>query len=397
MTTDSTFFLSYISAALYCSLKSVQTAMVVPDAVREQAWHLLSYGLRMEEAWGQTKVLLLALAPKMEQAGFRGDWLVYLQQGVKSAQQVADLHAEAEIKLYIGQLYRLTSQFAAAREVLNASLATFIHLGDRLGRIRAQNQLASVEWQAHRYEEATYFAEQTLMLCENKDEEVSIERAFSLTVLGLVAKERHRWRDAESYHRRALAIRSELGLVRESAISLLNIGLTLCEQQGYEEGISCYEQALAILTEINDIYHCAVVQMNLGLVFSNQGNYENAILLYQKAELGFRLHQVEHYLADNSTNLAVAHLALKQWRLAENYFLQSINCYKQLENEMWRLLTKDGLAETYLGQQRYSEAQELLLAIQIELPNMVSKPYYGYLCEALAKHLQEAQEGMIYT
>ena len=398
MVSDTDFFLAYMLAALHCSLHNEQAAgSVLDDAEREQAWHLLSYALRMEKAWQPARDLLLALAPKMEQAGFRGDWLAYLQQGESCATQLGDRRGAAELQLHIGHLHRLTSQFAAARCVLEQSLAHFTELGDGRGRVRALNHLGYVEWQAHHYEEANRLAEATLLLCEGEDAETRQERAMSLSVLGLVAKEQLRWPDAEKYQRRALTIRSELGLVREAAFSLQNLGAALCEQREFVEGISSYEQALTILTESNDTYHCAIIQMNLGQVHHNQGNYEKAILLSQQAEACFRRHQAQHYLTGISTNLAVAYLAMKDWHQAECYFLQSIHAYTELGNEIWRLLTMDGLAESYLGQQRYGEAQDLLLTIQSELAPMVNEPYYGYLCQAVVQHLQAAQAGVQST
>src|SRR5688572_16062972 len=48
----------------------------VPDDLREQAWHLLEYGLKLDKSfeeagWPGVRTLLFALAPRMERDGFR--------------------------------------------------------------------------------------------------------------------------------------------------------------------------------------------------------------------------------------------------------------------------------------------------------------------------------------
>ncbi|MCP4289822.1 MAG: hypothetical protein GY792_36285, partial [Gammaproteobacteria bacterium] len=40
---------------------------------QEQALHALSFALKLPEAWPETRALLLAIAPKMEQAGYRDE------------------------------------------------------------------------------------------------------------------------------------------------------------------------------------------------------------------------------------------------------------------------------------------------------------------------------------
>lgn len=389
------FFLPYLAAAMQLSLRAVQGAgAIVPDAEREQAWHLLSYALRHQEAWSLARQLLLTLAPKMEQVGFRSDWLAYLQQGVACADQLGDTGGAAEINLHIGQLHRLTSQFEAARQVLGQSLAYFHTVGDNRGRVRVLNHLAYVEWQALCIDEASCLAEEAFQLGEGDDAEAQKERATTLSVLGLVAMERLHWAESEGYHRQALAIRQGLGLVRECAFSLQNLGVVLAEQRHLAEAIACYEQALQVLSELKDSYHCAVIQMNLGKAYHEEQEYERAVDLYLQAEGAFRRHQSQRYLLTVNTNQAVTYLAREHWAQAEQYFLQCIAGYTELGNDMWRLLTTDGLAETYLGQQRYAEAIILLDAVQREIPKLVNQPYYDYLCNAVQTHLSAAQAGV---
>ena len=55
---------------------------------QELGMHTLNFTLKLPEAWPVTRNLLLAMAPKMEQAGYRDEWMVYLESGIEQSQKV---------------------------------------------------------------------------------------------------------------------------------------------------------------------------------------------------------------------------------------------------------------------------------------------------------------------
>ena len=75
-----TFFSDVLIDALVDATRRVHDAESrLPEAEREDAWHLLSYAFDQDVAWQETRQLVFALAPRMELAGFREDWINYLQ------------------------------------------------------------------------------------------------------------------------------------------------------------------------------------------------------------------------------------------------------------------------------------------------------------------------------
>ena len=80
------------------SLAAVQaTPQFLPTQVRDQALHILSYGLKkeardVEGCWKSTRYLLLEMAPRMELMGHRLDWLPFLKQAANAAQHNGDIH-----------------------------------------------------------------------------------------------------------------------------------------------------------------------------------------------------------------------------------------------------------------------------------------------------------------
>jgi tetratricopeptide (TPR) repeat protein len=389
-----TLFQDYLGAGLQLVLAQVQAAEpLVPDDLRRQAWHLLSYAFESDAAWPLARDLLLALAPKMEQAGFRDEWIVYLEQGVRRSQLLGDRVTAAECQLHIGHLHRLVSRFDQARQWLAASVEGFAVQGDQQGQARALNQLAYVECLQHQYSEAGRLAEQALALLAVEDP----ERAMSFFVQGMIAIDHERWLEAETLHRQSLVLREKQGDRRRIAWSLQNLGYALRGQEKYDEGILIYLQAASILYELVDMYNWAHVQMNLGLVYRLNGQPNEALTCHLQTNKFFHKVGDKLNLAKTSTNLGLDYLAVYEWQKAEQAFMASINIYKELGDESWRLNAVDGLAIAYLEQKLYSKAITTLETALTTLPQIADSPNYTYLLHSLTSHLRQAQQGQEAT
>ncbi len=359
----------------------------ISDEARARAQNVLSYTLQEAEVWPTTRDLLLTMAPKMEMAGYRNDWLPYLEMGLTRSQSHKDYQAQAELQLHIGHLYRLLSDFTRAGERLRASITTFINLKDRYGQARALNQMAYVAYAQQEYDEAKKLAEGALELVDKVD----IERAMSLSVLGIVALEHRNWQEAEFYHREALQIRTRQGRRRQIAWSLQNLGYALRGQKKFDLAISSYEQAIAILQEVQDPGNCAIAYMNLGITYSVTGQPEQSIKLYELAESSFRnLHDLLN-LAKVLTSKGLDYTALSAWENAERAFIESIELFRTLGHTGWRLNAADGLGLVYLRQGNADKAREIFVAALAELPQILGTPRHKYLATVLPMHLAEAE------
>lgn len=358
------------------------------DEARERALHVLSFSFALAEAWPATRDLLLQLAPKMEQAGHRDDWLPDLERGVARSQAQDDPLAEAELAWFIGELFRLRSKFDLARQWLDRSSAIFAALGAPQGQARALNELAFVAWQQHRYDEAEALAQRALTLLDADDP----ERATCFSRLGLVAIDRQQWTEAERYHRDALEIRQAQGDQRKIAWSLHNLGYALRGQGKYEEAINDYQQAIVILAHESDLANCAIAQMNLGIVYSLAGQLDQSITIYKLAEITFGKGYDTHNLAKVLTNKGLSFLAQQDWDQAENAFMVSNRLFKELDDASLFLNSLDGLGLAYLGQKKYDEAHAVFQSALDELPRIAGTPMYNYLIKLLPAHLERANE-----
>lgn len=382
-------FRTYVANSARAALSTISAdGSILPDEVRIRALHVLSFGLEWDAAWPAVRDLLLRMAPKMEQAGFRDEWLTYLESGVQQSQRCADRRAEAELRLYIGELHRLRSRFDQARHWLTTSADLFVALDAPQGQARALNELAFLDWQQHRYAEAEELAQHALQLLEDDDP----ERATSFTRLGLIAIDQKRWQEAETYQRTALQIRTTQGDQRKIAWSLQNLGYALSGQDNYTASIACYDEAIALLESIEDSANCATARMNLGTVYYHDKQPHKALEVYELIEHTFRQISDTYNLAKTLLNKGLAYLALHNWLEAENTFIASITLFQNIGDLSWRLNALDGLGLVYLDWGQYDQAVATFERILAELPQISDTPRYEYLARVLPGHLEQARQ-----
>ncbi len=362
---------------------------MVPDANRQQTWHLLSFALKSAEAWPATRALLLALAPKLEMAGFRENWIPYLATGCQVAQQQDDGEVVAECELQLGMLYRLQSRYAEAQRWTEASVAHFAAHANDTSQARALNELAWLEQLEGRYDAATDHVEQALALLPADDP----QWAMSYRVQGMIAMGQRQWQTAEQLHRKALQLFQQAGDRRGTAWSQQNLGYALSEQAKPEAAILLYEQAAATLQQLADHYHWAIVQMNLGVAYYRQEQAAIACSRHLAAAKVFA--QIDDTLnrANAETNLGLCYLMLDRYAESRAAFERAIHLYKILHNEVWTINAMDGLAMTLIASKRYTEAVAAIEHAQSRLVKIEKSSYYENLSDKLNGHLAEALLG----
>lgn len=384
-------FQSYLERNLRYLSDLVAMATPLPDEeARIQAMHTLTFALRVPALWDLTSQLLLTLAPKMEQAGHRSDWLLYLAEATTLSEQRADWATAAECYLQQGLLHRLLSEFPLAVEQLQRSVALWQQIGAGRDQARALNELAWVTYLQNQTGPATTYVEQALALLPADDP----ERAMCYRVQGMIAIAHERWGEAEAYHRQALTIFATGGDDRKAAWSLQNLAYALRGQARYEDAIEYYEQAAVLLLEEGDLYHWSTVQMNLGLAYSASGTPEIAVNYYLAALSIPKSLLDTFHLARLHVNLALALLMQAKFPDAEKAFVEAIQLHQETGAIAWRLNAMDGLAMTYIGWRKFDQAMDVLQQALAELPTIATAPNYNYLDKSLHQHLEEAHQGL---
>ncbi len=390
MQTPQSRFTTYIIAGAQASLARVQAAeYVVPEADRQQAWHLLSFALKLDEAWPVTRELLLALAPKMEMAGHWEGWIPYLTKGIHCAQKFGDEIVIAEYELQIGLLYRLLNQLEKAHQWSSESAKHFAIYNEARDQARALNEVAWIEQLQQRYEAAANHVEQAVALLDDGDPEL----AMCYRIQGMIAIGRNDFLRAEYFHHKALQIFKTIQNHRHIAWGLHNIAYAIRWQNRFEEAIELYHQAIKLLEEIEDRNHCAIVQLNLGnaLLYANQT--DKAITYLHLAEHTFSQLGNQLQLARIETNLGLAYLNQNRHSEAQHAFQGSINRYKLMDEKAWCVNSMDGLAMSYIASAQYNKAIKVLNEALELLSKVADTDNYDYLCKSVNQHMSEAKQG----
>jgi len=361
------------------------------EEMRQQALHTLSYAFGEADLWPLVRELLQALAPKMELAGHREDWLPYLQRGREESERFGDATLAAECNLQIGIIYRLLSDFAEARKNFTASIAHAAQNQDIHNQARGLNELAWLEHLQHHYVDAIKHSSQALEILPEAD----VEQAMSYRVLGMVAIDREEWEKAEQLHRDALSIFRLHGDQRRAAWSVQNLAYALRGQQKYENAVQYYQEALSTLQDVGDYHSVAVVQFNLGITYYHSGNIEQAIRYFEQAVTAFKQFNNRLFLARIHTDLGLAYLEKQHFEAAENAFSTSIYLFNELNDTSWALNAMDGMGMTYIASQQYKKAEKILAEAVALLPLVVEAPNYQYLRSTLLKHLEESRRGQV--
>jgi tetratricopeptide (TPR) repeat protein len=365
-----------------------QVGVVLPIETLKQALHILDYSLKLPEAWPDTRSLLLTMAPKMEQAGYRDEWIPYLRQGIHQSRQLRDEETEAELHIQLGILFQLRGNYEVARSHLEASVKAFASVGNSHGQARALNQLAFVAQRQRQFEEAVGFVQRALQLSAEDD----AERAFSCFVLGMVTLERRDWPEAVDLFQRASNIWEQKNDYRMVGRTLTLLGSALRQLERYTEAINMYERAITLLEQANDPVHEAMAQMNLGNVYERLSRPDKALEFHLQAEEVFREVQDRLHLAHVTHNIGMVYRELKQWHEAENAYRTSMELWKQLGNVERLVNTMDGLGLVYSEQGNYAEAKTAFEEALNQLARIEGEPGYDHKSNMVMSHLKETRE-----
>jgi tetratricopeptide (TPR) repeat protein len=322
----------------------------------------------------------------MEQAGHRDDWIPYLEQGILQSNLLADLQAEAELRLHLGYLYQLIGKLAEADTQSRFSAKCFESLDELHGRARALNRLAYIARLQRKYDEANKFIEIVLGLLDEEDP----ERANSHFVLGIIAFDTRDWQNALHHFQCSLHVWQKQGDKRQIAWGLRNLGPTLHEMGRYEQAVECYSNAIKLLEEMHDLAQQAVTQMNLGVVYLTLDQPQQALGLFLCADPILRKVCDDLHRAMNYCNMGIAHRMLKEWNQAEASLLSSVERWEQIGNTEAIANVIDELGLVYLEQGLLEKAMATFQDALERLAPIENEPGYQHRYETIKKHLEKA-------
>lgn len=368
---------------------------LLPDELRRQALHTLGeYGFDLPVAWPLTRELLLLLAPKLEQAGLRDEWMPYLQRGITRCHATTEAAYQGWFHFHLAVLYEFRARYAQAEEQFAASAACFARGGEQRQQAVAMSRLGFILALQNRYQTAVQLAENALLQLPEKDP----ARAYAYSTLGVATYAKAEWTIALEHLQNALIHWQAEKNQRQIARALRNLGPPLRQLKRFVEASQCYEQAIVLFDALPDPREAAITRMNLGNIYLETEASAQALTLYEWAEPVLQAYRDDLHLARLYLNRGLAQRNLQQWSAAENALQAALHRWQQLSGQATMVATLlIELMQLYLLQSRHTEAQALFIQAQSQLTALQQEPAYAILQAELLAYWQAGQPAVTST
>jgi serine/threonine-protein kinase len=271
----------------------------------------------------------------------------------------------------LGELLLEQAQYDEARPLLRASLATRRAL---LGDVHVDvavslNSLGLLHWETGAYDEAERLLREALAMRRELLGPEHPEIVWSLNGLALVLEDQGNLEQAEALYREAVAMSRQLyGEAHpEVAVALNNLAGIIADQGDVRQAETLYREALAMDRRMlgDDHPRVAVGTNNLAALLLKKGEVQVAASMYREAIDRFRRAFGEAHPHVAYPLLGRARVLLDQERhaAAERAAREALALRQDaLPPDHWLLAeTRSVLGASLAGQQRYAEAESLLV------------------------------------
>ena len=359
---------------------------LLPDELRRQALHTLGeYGFDLPVAWPLTRELLLLLAPKLEQAGLRDEWMPYLQRGITRCHATTEAAYQGWFHFHLAVLYEFRARYAQAEEQFAASAACFVRSGEQRQQAIALSRLGFIIALQNRYQAAVQLAENALLQLPEKDP----ARAYAYSTLGVATYAKGEWIVAHEHLQNALMHWQAEKNQRQIARALRNLGPPLRQLKRFTEASQCYEQAIALFDALPDPREAAITRMNLGNIYLETEASAQALTLYEWAEPVLQAYRDDLHLARLYFNRGLAQRNLQHWSAAEGALQAALLRWQQLDGQTPMVATLYiELMRLYRLQSRQLEAETMFTQAQAQLVLIEDAMTYSSLQAELLTYWQ---------
>lgn len=389
----SSYWEGVLQRLLVFLLRTINTLSVLPLPLRLEVIHVLQASLPNAALWPSTRTVLLTVAPQMEQAGHRHDWLPLLQAGIAQGRTLNDQPACALFHLHLGILQQLLGQYEAAAASYGEAATGFRQSGDTYNLAVTLIRQAQLSRLRRHYTVATRLVDEAFQIL-SEDE---VERARGYTVQGEIALDEEQWQTAVTCFTNALHLWQQTADRRMIGWNQTNLGVALRAVGHEQAALDSYIAALATVGYEQDPVHWAATHMNLGNLFLTRHDPHEALRLYEMAQPIFEKTQDLLRLALIDSNRGIAYRQLMQWQQAEAAYRSSIERYRRIGHTELEVNALDGLGLSYLGQRDYLTALRIFREAETLLQQLDGEPGWAYLHQEVQRHLQEASAYDVVT
>nr|WP_299172669.1 tetratricopeptide repeat protein [uncultured Allomuricauda sp.] len=222
------------------------------------------------------------------------------------------------------------------------------------GEIKGMYAIGVSNGMAGNYAESLSYFKQSLSLAEEHREFEDISMNYGS--LGIVYKRIGDYLTSQDYYLKDLKLADSLQLDTDNSDTYINLGILYDLIGQPEKAVESYEKALEVVPESLRSYKEKIVLANLSAIDIKNGDYKAGldkllpVIDYNDAQ------NQKILLTTNYSEAGVCYLNLKEWKLAEDFFLRSLQLAKELSLQRETAMAYFHLADLRLRQKRYGEA-----------------------------------------
>lgn len=364
-----------------------ETSLGLTETAATRVLAVLEYALELDETWPSVGELLRLLAPRFDLAGYRVQWLPYLERSVAVSVAHRDRKCEAALCCDLGLMHQRLGNLATAQELLGRACALARTEGEWATLCLALQRRAELARLHRRYQECEALLREAGALFAADHP----AQAYGIFVAGKAAFDQHDLDAATTAFTQARRLWQGEDNSGRAALCIQNLGRIATARGDPQMAIPLYEQAIELLTAVSDWSNLAATQMNLGVTYYKCHQYTEALAFYSAAEIRFHTMNDDRHLAMIYNNLGLVYTALGELHEAEINLQRSITLYQQIgDNKAW-ISTKSNLGIVYLNQAQYPLAIQVLQEALTELQTTDHDPEYERLQQDLTAYLALAQ------
>lgn len=366
-------FRHYVARGLRATLAAFGAATdQLDEAQRERGLHLLSYGLRLDDAWSDIRDLTLTLAPHLERQGYRQAWMTVLTQALAQANNRGDTAASAQLHLRLGRLHILLGEHAAAVDHLTQAQKLAVAAGDCATQAHALERLGYSAFERSDLDAAQHYAEAALALTTPDDLTAIHVRhllAWMAVRRGALSKGVDLLQHVVAWHRRQ-------GQCQALAAALRDLGGVYLYMQQYEQAIAPLHEAIDLFIALGNHFGEAVARMNLGVAHWYRSDYAQALAAFAACDAIFAQVGARIYLARLYNNRGLVYCELGEYTRATTFFKQSIDIARELRDFYEVANALDSLAGLHQRTGDIAAARAMWQAALDELAHLPTPPQY---------------------
>lgn len=209
------------------------------------------------------------------------------------------------------------------------------------------------------YEKAMGFYEKVISIANVIDDKESLAAVYNN--IGLIYYEMEEFDKSLEYYKKSEEIRKKDKKIGDLAGVYTNLGLLYYSKGDFENSLKYYNDAKEIQTKIGDKKEIALIIGNMGNVYFRQRHFQKALDSYTYLNNICRELGDQRGYAMSMSNIASIYLEYKGDIIsAENYFLNSIKIFEEINEKIGLSISAGNLGRLYLMKDDFMRSEHYL-------------------------------------